>query len=382
MATLQRHKTGYPGVFFIFGTKVGTNKKEKIFYIRYRKDGKLVEEKAGREKQDDMTAARAATMRAAKIAGEKPTNAKKRKIEAKNRLDEASKVTIGRLWDLYREQNSDKASFKQDKNRWKLYLEKPFSNIKPEKLISLDVDRLRINLLKKKSPQTTKHVLSLLRRLLNFGFNKGLCSLPSFKIQMPMVDNEKTEDLSPNQLKRLLDTIEKDSHPVAGNIMKMALFTGMRPGEIYKLKWEDIDFRRGFIYIKKPKTGISQKIPLNDLTRDLLKKLNRTSEYVFPSPRGGGRIVDLKKQFNKIKQDAALPKDFRPVYGLRHVFASNLISSGKMGLTTVGKLLTHKNTQTTKRYAHLRDEFLKNASNLTSDIISDVMKPNNLRTKK
>jgi len=69
MAIVKRHKTAYPGVFYIIGTKFGTNKPEKIFYIRYRKEGKLIEEKAGRQSVNDMTAARAATMRATKIAG-------------------------------------------------------------------------------------------------------------------------------------------------------------------------------------------------------------------------------------------------------------------------------------------------------------------------
>ncbi|MCI5122402.1 MAG: hypothetical protein D3908_14675 [Candidatus Electrothrix sp. AUS4] len=43
------------GVFYIEGTAAKSNRIEKIYYIRYRKDGKLVEEKAGRQYQDDMT---------------------------------------------------------------------------------------------------------------------------------------------------------------------------------------------------------------------------------------------------------------------------------------------------------------------------------------
>jgi len=42
--------------------------------------------------------------------------------------------------------------------------------------------------------------------------------------------------------------------------MKMALFSGMRRGELFKLKWEDIDFDRGFILIRTPKGGQDQKI--------------------------------------------------------------------------------------------------------------------------
>ena len=69
MPPLKRMKTNYPGVFFIEGTSPATGKPEKIFYIRYRKNGKMIEEKAGRQFQDDMTAARANTLRVDRVQG-------------------------------------------------------------------------------------------------------------------------------------------------------------------------------------------------------------------------------------------------------------------------------------------------------------------------
>jgi len=50
---------------------------------------------------------------------------------------------------------------------------------------------------------------------------------------MPKVDNEKTENLKPEQLDRLLKAIEEGPHPQAGKIMLMALYTGMRRGELF-----------------------------------------------------------------------------------------------------------------------------------------------------
>jgi len=49
MPKQERHKTDYPGVYFIRGVSVATGKPEKIYYISYWKDGRKIEEKAGRQ---------------------------------------------------------------------------------------------------------------------------------------------------------------------------------------------------------------------------------------------------------------------------------------------------------------------------------------------
>ena len=64
-----------------------------------------------------------------------------------------------------------------------------------------------------------------------------------------------------------------------------------------------------------------------------------------------------------------LPKTFRPLHGLRHVYASLLASSGEVDMYTLQKLLTHKSPQMIQRYAHLRDEQLKKASNLVGKLV-------------
>jgi integrase len=162
-------------------------------------------------------------------------------------------------------------------------------------------------------------------------------------------------------------------------MMKMALFTGVRRGELFRLKWEDINFDRGFIDIVDPKGGPDQKIPLNDATRDLLNSHIRTgSPYVFPG-RSGGQRVNIAKQVNRIKKNAGLPTDFRPLHGLRHVYASMLASSGEVGMYTLQKLLTHKDPKMTQRYAHLRDDALKKASEVAGNIILNASKQKMIR---
>ena len=71
----------------------------------------------------------------------------------------------------------------------------------------------------------------------------------------------------------------------------------------------------------------------------------------------------------RIKEKADLPHDFRMFHGLRHVYASQLASSGKVDLYTLQTLMTHKSPLMTQRYAHLRSDTLMQASNVISDII-------------
>jgi len=69
----QRERTKYAGVF-VYVTMTG----DRIFYIRYRRDGKLIEEKAGRAAAG-MTATKAARIRATKVSGNAPTNREERR---------------------------------------------------------------------------------------------------------------------------------------------------------------------------------------------------------------------------------------------------------------------------------------------------------------
>ena len=381
MPAQQRHKTKYPGVYYIKGKSVAFNKTEKIFYITYRKDGKQIHEKAGRQFQDDMTAARAAQKRARRIAGDELSNKARREAERTKKTAEAEKWTVNRLFEAYIENRPQNKARAVDTLRYEKHLKGLFGNKEPRELAPLDVDRLRINLLKNLSAQTVKHVLNLLTWIINFGVKKNLCPGITFHISKPTVNNLRTEDLTASQLKALLKAIDEDSNVQIKNMMLLALYSGMRRGELFKLKWEHIDFERGFITLVDPKGGPEQKIPLNDAAKKVLKDHPRPlfrskgakrktfqSPFVFPG-QGGNQRASAQAGVNKIKKAAGLPNDFRPLHGLRHAYASMLASSGQVDLYTLQRLLTHKDSRMTMRYAHLRDQTLKRASDVAAKII-------------
>lgn len=307
MPSKKRIKTAYPGVFFIESLSIANGRPERVYYIRYRKDGKMIEEKAGRQFQNDMTPARANYIRIQRIEGGQLSNRKQRDAFKAKKLAEANRWTIDRLWEEYKINKPELKGIVTDENRFKNYIKPHFGNKVPKRLIPLDVDRLRLKLLKTKSPATVKNTLELLRRIVNFGVKKNLCQGLSFTIEMPKVNNQTTEVLTSEQLSNLLKAIDKDSNLHAANMMKIALFTGMRRGEMFKLKWKDIDFKRGFINIRDPKGGPDQTIPLNKETKKILKNHVKTgSNYVFPG-RGGQQRTDISRSVNRIKKLAGLP---------------------------------------------------------------------------
>ncbi len=69
MPAKKRFKTKHPGIHYIEAKAAGSGRKERVYYIVYRKNGKLIEEKAGRQFQDGMTPAKARRMRIDCIQG-------------------------------------------------------------------------------------------------------------------------------------------------------------------------------------------------------------------------------------------------------------------------------------------------------------------------
>ena len=253
------------------------------------------------------------------------------------------------------------------RGRYEKHIKGRLGHKEPKDLILLDIDRIRVNLSKTLKSGTVRNILEQIKRIVNFGVDEGLCEGMKFKIKMPKIDSLKTEDLTPAQLSKLLKAIEEDKHPHGGAMMKLVLFTGMRRGELFRLKWKDIDFQRGFITLRDPKGGKDQTIPLNDGARELLKKHPKTkgSDWVFPG-RDGQQLKFINYYLRGIKKRAGLPKDFRCLHGLRHVYASMLASSGQVDMYTLQKLLTHKSSAMTQRYSHLRDQGLRRAASVAS----------------
>lgn len=136
--------------------------------------------------------------------------------------------------------------------------------------------------------------------------------------------------------------------------MIVALNTGLRRGEIFSLKWSDVDFQRGRLVVRKTKASKERFVPMNATVRELLQSIPRLlTDYVFPSPKTAGRLTDIKKSFRSAVDLAAI-ENLR-FHDLRHTFATRLADAGTDAYTLM-EIMGHADLKTTMIYVHASGE--------------------------
>ncbi len=186
---------------------------------------------------------------------------------------------------------------------------------------------------------------------------------------------KKERFLTTGELARLgnaLTAAEKEGfNPVAVAAVRLLVMTGARKSEILTLRWEWVDFERSCLRLPDSKTG-AKVVPLGAPALELLASLPRVenNSHVLPGEKAGGHLVGLQKAWARLRDRAGLP-DVR-VHDLRHSFASVAVAGGE-SLYLVGKVLGHRQAQTTEAYAHLQDDPVRAVADRTSAHIAAAM---------
>ncbi len=166
------------------------------------------------------------------------------------------------------------------------------------------------------------------------------------------------------------------------DMIRLLLLTGARKSEIQALRWSEIDFERHLIRLSRERSKTGEKtIPLNTKALSILKVrrsmlgkskvvVDARRLHVFPSRAGGSYMVGLQKAWERVRTRADLG-DVR-IHDLRHSFASFAAANGA-SLFLIGKALGHSQSQTTERYAHLRDDPLHALAAGVGEAIDAVM---------
>lgn len=253
------------------------------------------------------------------------------------------------LEEFYRDYCVNLKSCSKTHITYKKQLKEVFKDKHLDDIKIVDIERYKAQRSKEVAPATVNRNLSFLRCL----FNKAIAwerfsgPNPVSKVKLFKENNTRLRYLEKEEISRLLS----NCNGVLKSIVGLALNTGMRRGEIFNLKWEDIGFKARTIYIRDSKSGEAREIPMNDVVLDILMGMPKKepTDYIF-CREDGTRIQDIRKSFWTALKKSDI-KDFH-FHDLRHTFASQLVMSG-VDLNTVRELMGHNSLEMTLRYAHL-----------------------------
>jgi len=213
----------------------------------------------------------------------------------------------------------------------------------------IDIEKFKLFRLNEVGKNSVNKTIGCLKAIFNkaIEWDKFVFPNPVNKVKMFKINSQRTRYLEKEEISTLLSNCEGDLKA----IVEFAVNTGMRKSEIFNLKWRDIDFKRGIMFLLKTKNKEIREVPMNEAVKRILVGLRKVpdSPYVFVG-KNGNAIVDVKKSFDTALNKSNI-RDFR-FHDLRHTFASQLVMSG-VDLNTVRELLGHKDIKMTLRYSHL-----------------------------
>ena len=239
------------------------------------------------------------------------------------------------------------------------------------------------------SPKTVKNVHGILHCALQQAIACDyIYRNPADACKLPKVTKPEIKPLEPIEIARLLKEAEQDDYC---NLFIVAMFTGMRQGELLGLAWECVDFKSGIITVKQqlqckdgnyfletPKSGKNRTILPAPIVMDALRnQLERQQKeqgqagemwdnqfnLVFTDALGKYLVRrTVVKHFKKISQRAGISDDAR-FHDLRHSFAVSSLYAGD-DIKTVQANLGHATAQfTLDVYGHVTQKMRQDSAN-------------------
>lgn len=372
MPTLK--KTKFNGVYYRDSDKRKfQGKPDRCFYIKYYYNGKQYNKRIG-WLSEGYTAQLVANIKADKII---------EITEKEEQIEKPKEYTFNDLFEifmLWAKQN--KKSWKIDQSLYNNYIKAFIGGINIKNISHADINNMLLTIKgngkkdgKPYAPQTIKHILILTKRVFNFNIDMGNCETnPAEKVKLEKFDNTRIAYLLDDEIERIFKYLDS-GREWYGDIalIKFALYTGLRRGELFNLIWDNVDLENNRITLYDTKGGKNQSIILASDAVAVLQSLSRTDTYVFPSKLGGKRD-DVKTLWSRIKLAANIRPNIR-FHDIRHTFGTIAVSSG-IGIDVVQKMMTHKDIKTTQRYAHIVDQRMKDAANTINSAFSILAKKN------
>jgi integrase len=194
------------------------------------------------------------------------------------------------------------------------------------------VEDWKLALAQEFSPANANRYLHLLRAAINWGRKHGYWQgdNPISRLGVTLYKEqpyERSRCLTPEEEQRLLDALPTFLHP----LIIVAVHTGARKGNLFSLKWTQVDLQGGTFTIPLEKSGKKRVVVLNSAAKEALLTIKReskvVSQYVFCTPQGKCLKNNFDRRYWRPTLKRAGIPDFR-FHDLRHTFTSRLVAKG------------------------------------------------------
>jgi integrase len=243
---------------------------------------------------------------------------------------------------------------------------KPLDKITPFDIEKFKRDRLS-GITKrglKRSAASVNRDLELLSKVFRMA---GIKNNPCRQVSRLREDNHRMRYLTVEEEDRLRPLLLLSPWAHLRPIIIVALNTGLRRGELFSLKKDDVDFNLDVINVLNTKSGKPRQVPIEGETRETLFELcqtSRASEYVFTNYETGTRFVEVRKAFKSACRAAGI-ENFN-FHDLRHTFGTRLADAG-VDVVKIKELMGHASITTTMRYMHASEKGKREAIAKLSD---------------
>ncbi len=253
---------------------------------------------------------------------------------------EMAKEYIDRV-DILRRRKGD------DKSRMDCWVQ-AFGDQDAKTITARQIERVLTQLAdQKKKPATIARYLVVLKAVFNNAKRLGILKdNPASCVQGPKVNNVLVRYLTDKQESELMKNLAEKYR----SIVKIAINTGCRQGELLRLRWADLDWNVGVMTILETKIGESRRIPMNSIVQTILAKIKEQKnpakeDCVFPLDR---------RYLRRVFERAVMASGLSPFrfHDLRHTFATRLAMHGQNDRTIMA-LGGWKSPRMLDRYAHL-----------------------------
>lgn len=308
-------------------------KRGKVYYVRVWADGRSVWRKAG-------STLRAAQMVLAKVRQD--VEREELGLPKKRQTTVAEWAPKFKAWT-----KAHKRSWERDERSLKQLLP-VFGPLRLREVTKARVDAYQLDRLEDVSGPTVNREIACLRKLLSHAVEAGeletnqllgVRMLPESPARQPTLSAEeegKLLDASPDWLRLLV---------------RLAIGTGARQGELLALQWKHIDFGQKVVVIADSKSGESRRVPLHpDLARELRGSKGAADALVVTRDGEAPDRHALSKAFKRVA--TKLGREDLRFHDLRHVCATRLLAAGASAFEIMA-VLGHTAVQTTRRYSHV-----------------------------